>query len=424
MSAHPNGGMPARGAVVRWSWRLFRRDWRQHLLIVVLLTASVAAAVGFSCAAYNVAPASGDAAVRRCHTLLPVREQRSGGVAGEARRRRRMVRIDRRDRSSPGAGAGHRAGRSTTDRRTPTGPFGGPMLSLRTGRYPTDDTEAAVTPSVAELVGTEVGSTIDLDGVERTVVGIVENPNDLDDDFVLLAPSELAQSESVAMLVNADDERVNSFRPPGANGRTVSARGDVREDVMAAVLVLVVTTLALFLVAPDRGGQLHRHRPTSAAPARHDVRGRRHREAPSTDHAGERRRHRRRSPRSSARVIGVAGWILIAPRMESAAGYRIDPSNVPWALVAATDAARGRCVDGVRVVAGPNGVADPHRARPVRAPAAAGAVASLGCARGRPARRRRRLSRDRRPRHQRAVDHANSSPCASGSSASPAGSSW
>ena len=37
MSSHPNGGMPARGAVVRWSWRLFRRDWRQHVLIVVLL---------------------------------------------------------------------------------------------------------------------------------------------------------------------------------------------------------------------------------------------------------------------------------------------------------------------------------------------------------------------------------------------------
>jgi putative ABC transport system permease protein len=32
----------------------------------------------------------------------------------------------------------------------------------------------------------------------------------------------------------------------------------------------------------------------------------------------------------------VVGWILIAPRMESAAGYRIDPTNVPWVLVAAT----------------------------------------------------------------------------------------
>ena len=46
---------------VRWAARLFRRDWRQHLLILSLLTVAVAAAVGFSCAAFNVAPVSGQA---------------------------------------------------------------------------------------------------------------------------------------------------------------------------------------------------------------------------------------------------------------------------------------------------------------------------------------------------------------------------
>ena len=139
----------------------------------------------------------------------------------------------------------------TVDYRSqdPDGPFGGPMLGLHSGRYPIDDTEAAVTQSIADLVGATVGATIALDGVERNVVGIVENPNDLNEDFVLLAPSTLAQSESVTMLVNADDERVTSFRPPGAQGRIVSARGDVGEDVVAAVVVLVVTTLAMFLVA-------------------------------------------------------------------------------------------------------------------------------------------------------------------------------
>jgi len=46
--ANGNGGIPARRAVVRWATRLFRRDWRQHLLILSLLTVAVAAAVGFS----------------------------------------------------------------------------------------------------------------------------------------------------------------------------------------------------------------------------------------------------------------------------------------------------------------------------------------------------------------------------------------
>jgi len=31
-----NGGVAARRAVVRWGWRLFRREWRQQILVVAL----------------------------------------------------------------------------------------------------------------------------------------------------------------------------------------------------------------------------------------------------------------------------------------------------------------------------------------------------------------------------------------------------
>ncbi len=34
-----------RRAVLRWAWRLFRREWRQQLLVLALLTVAVAAAV-------------------------------------------------------------------------------------------------------------------------------------------------------------------------------------------------------------------------------------------------------------------------------------------------------------------------------------------------------------------------------------------
>jgi putative ABC transport system permease protein len=40
-----NGGVPARRAVMRWGWRLFRREWRQQLLVFGLLTVAVAATV-------------------------------------------------------------------------------------------------------------------------------------------------------------------------------------------------------------------------------------------------------------------------------------------------------------------------------------------------------------------------------------------
>src|SRR6202034_635574 len=39
------GGIVARRAVVRWGWRLFRREWRQQLLVLGLLTVAVAAAI-------------------------------------------------------------------------------------------------------------------------------------------------------------------------------------------------------------------------------------------------------------------------------------------------------------------------------------------------------------------------------------------
>ena len=131
----------------------------------------------------------------------------------------------------------------------PGGPFGRPLLELESGRYPVAGGEAAVTDGVATTLGVTMGATIDLDGVRREVVGVVQNPSDFDDEFVLLPASELASADSVTMLVNASSDRVESFRPPGYTHRIVGSRGDVPEDVAAAVITLVVSTLVLFLVA-------------------------------------------------------------------------------------------------------------------------------------------------------------------------------
>src|SRR5258705_8684481 len=47
-----HGGMPARRAVVRWAWRLFRREWRQQSIVLALLLVAVAATtVGLGVAA-------------------------------------------------------------------------------------------------------------------------------------------------------------------------------------------------------------------------------------------------------------------------------------------------------------------------------------------------------------------------------------
>src|SRR5215218_3635068 len=51
--AHPSalpgatgGGVSARRAVIRWALRLFRREWRQQILVLALLAVADAAPVG------------------------------------------------------------------------------------------------------------------------------------------------------------------------------------------------------------------------------------------------------------------------------------------------------------------------------------------------------------------------------------------
>ena len=40
-----DGGLPARRAVTRWAWRLFRREWRQQFLILAACHRGMAAVV-------------------------------------------------------------------------------------------------------------------------------------------------------------------------------------------------------------------------------------------------------------------------------------------------------------------------------------------------------------------------------------------
>src|SRR5271154_5029167 len=54
--AGSEGGIVARRAVVRWGWRLFRREWRQQLLVLGLLTLAVAVPVGGPSPVTNAPP--------------------------------------------------------------------------------------------------------------------------------------------------------------------------------------------------------------------------------------------------------------------------------------------------------------------------------------------------------------------------------
>lgn len=332
MSAgHANGGIPARRAVVRWASRVFRRDWRQHLLILSLLTVAIAAAVGFTCAAFNIAPVSGQAefgAATHYFTFndpdpATLQAKLDAGVEwfGE------IEAIGHRPVPVPGT-----VKKIDYRSQQPDGPFGEPLLRLSSGRYPVADDEVAVTDGVVDALGASVGATIDLDGVTRSVVGIVENPSNLGDDFALLPASALAQSTYVEMLVDASEGRVDDFRPPGDTGRILSSRGDLPADVLAAVLILVVSTLVLILVA------------LVAASSFMVIAQRRLPQLGMMSAVGATEKHLRLTMLATGAVTGVvaavmgtvlglAGWIALAPSVSNAVGHRMDALNVPWWLV-------------------------------------------------------------------------------------------
>src|SRR4051812_32143946 len=63
------GHASARRAVVRWAWRMFRREWRQQILGMLLLTVAVASAIGSVTIAYN-ASSGGNAEYGSANHLL------------------------------------------------------------------------------------------------------------------------------------------------------------------------------------------------------------------------------------------------------------------------------------------------------------------------------------------------------------------
>ncbi len=85
----------------------------------------------------------------------------------------------------------------------PHGPFSGPMLSLVSGHYPSSADQVAVTSGVASAFHLRVGATWRVGGIERRVVGIVENPQSLLDEFALVAPGQVTHPTGVTALFDA-----------------------------------------------------------------------------------------------------------------------------------------------------------------------------------------------------------------------------
>jgi putative ABC transport system permease protein len=386
------GGVPARRALVRWAWRMFRREWRQQILVVTLLSVAVAAAIASITIVDHADPAD-DPQFGSANWMLrfdgsdPQKLQAGLAVARESFGTVDI--IGHRSISVPGSveKVDYRA-------QDPNGAYGSVLLALQEGSYPTQSREVAVTDGVAELLGLEIGDTLALDGRRRTVVGIVENPRKLSDEFALVAPSSAFTPDLATVLVDASDEEVETFFGPEDEPRApaLAGAGNLGNDHPEAKPLAMISVTTVFLLLAS----------LIAAAGFAVVAQRRLRQLGMLAAVGATQKHVRLVLLANGAIVGViaaavgtiaglAAWLLVAPSFESALGHRVDRLSLPWWLIATTvllavlGAAAaawwpGRTVARLPVVLALSG--RPPRPRPARhsAIAAAALIAvGIGC---------------------------------------------
>jgi putative ABC transport system permease protein len=386
------GGLAARRAIVRWAGRMFRREWRQQLLVVTLLTVAVTAAIGSITIAYNSVPADNSdfGSANQVLSLNPSDPRKFQAALDSAKQAFGTFDvIGNHSVSVPGSV-------ESLDYRsqTPGGTYTGELLALRSGSYPVGPREVAVTDGVAESLRLDIGSTLALDGRRRTVVGIVENPSKLSDEFALVSPSS-ASPEVVDLFVDASEAEHDSFvrslgdRVNSPYSGSMIKGNDVSEtaETLAMFSVATVFLLLASLVA---------------AAAFAVVAQRRLRQLGMLAAVGATGKHLRLVMLTNGAVVGtlaavigtIAGlglWLVFAPTLESAVDHRIDRLSLPWVLIAmaglvaiagATAAAwwPGRTVARLPVLLALSG--RPPKPRPARHSAIAAAAliaAGIGC---------------------------------------------
>ncbi|GAA4705729.1 FtsX-like permease family protein [Phytohabitans rumicis] len=325
-----NGGLPARRAVVRWAWRLFRREWRQQVVVLTLLTVAVTAAVVGVSAGYHATPpgsARFGAASQR-FTLYADEQRPLDPRIAQAREWFGTIDV-----------VGHwylpvPGSVETVELRAqdPRGPYSGPMLGLVTGRYPTAPGEAALTDEVAAELRVRVGGALTLDGRTWSVVGLVENPGDLRAEFILVAPARPLPPESVTVLTAADPARFAEYRAQHGQPPYEVRPSDEWVEAAAGVFSVFAVSMLLICLIAAAGFAVIAHR--------------RLRQLGLLAAIGATPRHLRLVLLADGAAVGVAAsvvgavagvlvWFAVTPRFETAAGHRIDRLDLPWWQIAA-----------------------------------------------------------------------------------------
>jgi putative ABC transport system permease protein len=322
-----DGGAPARRAVVRWAWRLFRREWRQQFLILALITIAVAATiVGSAVAMNNPPPKNAGFGTARYSVSFTTYDARAANVIARLEQVGRVDVIENETLSIPGS-------ISTYQLRAqdPHGPYGGPMLSLVSGHYPSGADEVAVTRGVASAFHLKVDADWRVGGVERQMVGIVENPQSLLDEFALVVPGQVTNPTGVTALFDEPGGPLNTLKGAQVQTPASVAQSNPLNPETISLVALVLGMLLIALVSIGGFTVLAQRRMRSIG---------------MLESTGATDRHVRLVVSANGTVVGVVGailgfvlglviWLAYRPSLEQSSHHVIGVLALSWPVVVA-----------------------------------------------------------------------------------------
>ena len=367
-----HGGIPARRAVFRWGWRLFRREWRQQLLVLGLLTVAVAATtwgVGVVTNAQLLSPNWPAYGTAPAKAKLPGTDPSLAADIATIQHRWGPADVIENEKIATGT-------TEPVDLRAekPHGHFNAPLLSLVSGAYPARPGQVALTSQVAALYGAHVGGTWRAVGTTWRVTGIVADRSNLSDEFALVAPGQVRRPSQVTVLLGPAAARLaaSGGTLPGVPAATLTTPNEMSGGLSQAVLILVLEVVGLAFIG-------------LVSVASFSVMAQRRLRALGMLSAiGATERNLRLVMVVNGLVVGAAGalagtalglaaWIAYAPALQRATDHAVDPASLPWwaiaigvvfAIVTSVLASRNpaRTVASVPVVAALSGRPAPPRA--------------------------------------------------------------
>jgi putative ABC transport system permease protein len=328
VSGAGHGGVPARRAVIRWAWRMFRREWRQQLLILGLIVVAVAAIVVGSATARDTPPVAnaGFGTATDMATFQAPDPHLASQIASLRHRFGTIDVIENQTVAIPGS-------INTYDLRAqnPHGRYGQPLLSLVSGHYPDGPGQVAVTSGVATPLHLSIGSTLRSAGVSRRVVGIVQNPQSLLDEFALVVPGQVTAPTQVTVLFDAPGVAPDKIGPTVQTPAS-AATANSNNPLNPTTIVLALATVGMLLIALVSVGGF-----TVLAQ-------RRLRSLGMLGALGATDRNVRLVVRINGLLVGVTGavaglvlglaaWLAYRPIVQSDAHHVIRPFQLPWVVI-------------------------------------------------------------------------------------------